>query len=218
MSSVGEAIKFFLNKNWVVFALSLIGGFFATIATPADWRNSIPFENNDWKTIAIFIVSAAIFYVIFSGIASLIKMTVKKNRNSKYRRENYEARLADQREDLKSFLTNSPDKFYWLVEHLVDNKNPWTYVYAGSGYEDDYLMNTEWFLIEDAPEKKSVKRSDGKVHQEIYMGRYKMKLHDQLYDELKAIKTETKSLSYRHRTKYSFEWEIADNKTKEKAK
>ena len=53
MSSVGEAIKFFLNKNWVVFALSLIGGFFATIATPADWRNSIPFENNDWKTIAI---------------------------------------------------------------------------------------------------------------------------------------------------------------------
>ena len=218
MNSVGEAIKFFLNKNWVVFALSLISGFFATIVTPADWRNSIPFENNDWKTIAVFIVSAAIFYVIFSGVASLIKMAVKKNRNSKYRRKNYETRLANQREDLKSFLTNSPDKFYWLVEHLVDNKNPWTYVYVGFGYEDNYLMNTEWFLIEDAPEKNNVKRSDGKVHQEIYMGRYKIKLHDWLYGELKTIKSETKSLSHKHRTKWPIEWEIAENNNKEKAR
>jgi len=217
-NTAGEIAKFFLNKSWVVFALSLIAGFFATILIPSEWRNSIPLENNDLRAIVSFVVAWAIYYVIFSGIRGLMKLATDKIKSNNLKKKNDEYRARQNREEIKDYLTTSPDKFYWLVEHLVEKGNPWTYIYAGSDYEDDYVMNTEWFLIEDAPEKKRVKRNDGKVHQEIYMGRYKIKLHDWLYEELKTIKSETKSLSHKHRTKWPIEWEIAENNNKEKAK
>ena len=69
MSSASEAVKFFLNRNWVTFALSLIAGFFTAVAlAPAEWRKSIPFENNDWKTISTIVVASAVHYVLFSII------------------------------------------------------------------------------------------------------------------------------------------------------
>ena len=197
-NTAGEITKFFLNKSWVVFALSLIAGFFAAILIPDEWRNSIPLEN--------------------SGIRGLMKLATDKIKSSNLKKQNDEYRARQNREEIKDYLTTSPDKFYWLVEHLVEKGNPWTYVYAGSEYEDDYIMNTEWFLIEDAPKKEQIRGNDGKVHQEIYTGRYKIKLHDWLYEELKTIKSETKSLSHKHRTKWPIEWEIAENNNKEKAK
>ena len=217
-NTAGEIAKFFLNKSWVVFALSLIAGFFAAILVPGEWRNSIPLENNDLRAIVSFVVAWAIFYVIFSGIRGLVKLATDKIKNNNLKKQNDEYQARRNREEIKDYLTTSPDKFYWLVEHLVEKGNPWTYVYAGSEYEDDYIMNTEWFLIEDAPKKERIRRNDDKVHQEIYTDRYKIKLHDWLYEELKTIKSETKSLSHKHRTKRPIEWEIAENNNKEKAR
>ncbi len=217
-NTAGEIAKFFLNKSWVVFALSLIAGFFAAVLIPSEWRNSIPLENNDLRAAISFAVAWAIFYVVFSGIKGLAKMISNKVKNDNLKRQNDEYKTRRNREEIKDYLTTSPDKFYWLVEHLVEKGNPWTYVYAGSDYEDNYIMNTEWFLIEDAPKKERVKRNDGKVHQEIYMGRYKIRLHDWLYEELRAIKSETKSLSHKHRTKWPIKWEIAETNNEEKAK
>lgn len=207
---VGEIAKFFLNKSWVVFALSLIAGFFTAILVPTEWRDSIPLENNDLRAIVAFVVAWAIFYVIFSGIRGLARSIKSKIKTTALKRQNNEYRAKQNREDIKNYLTTSPDKFYWLVEHLVEKGNPWTYVYAGFGYEDGYLMDTNWFMIEDAPKRmRSKKSNDFKVvKQEICTGRYKVRLHDSLYKILKEIKAETKSLSYKHRNKYPFKWEV----------
>lgn len=207
-NATGEIAKFFLHKSWVVFALSLVAGFFTVVLIPSEWRDSIPLENNDLRSIISFAVAWAMFYVIFSGIRYLIKSISDKIRSNKLERQNNDYRVRRNREEIKEHLTTSPDRFYWLVEHLVEKDNPWTYVYAGMSYEDNYIMNTEWFIIEDAPKKKRSKKSDGKVHQEIYTGHYRIKLHDWLFEELKKIKSETKSLSYRHRNRCPYEWEI----------
>lgn len=211
MSNVaGEIAKFFLNKSWVVFALSLIAGFFAAILIPVEWRDSIPLENNDLRTIISFMVAWAIFYVIFSGIRGLVNGIIGIIKSSIIEHKNDECESEQTRDNIKQYLTHSPDKFYWLVEHLVEKGNPWTYIYAGFGYEDGYLMDTNWFMIEDAPKRmRSKKSNDFKVvKQEIYTGRYKVRLHDSLYEMLKEIKAETKSLSYKHRNKYPFKWEV----------
>ena len=215
MSSVGEAVKFFLNKNWVVFAVSLIGGFFTTILIPADWRSAIPLDNNDWKTIVLFVVVSAMFYVMFSGIIGLVKVLIAKKRKHDYRR----IEQALRQKEMKDFLTASPDRFFFLIEYLIKNDNSWTYVYSGTEYESDYVMNTEWFVIEDAPEKRKVKDNDGKIHQEMfYIGRYKIKLHDWLYQELIDIKTKTGSLSHKHRGRDPYYWEIVKDDRKENKK
>ncbi len=212
---VGEIAKFFLNKSWVVFAFSLIAGFFTVILMPSEWRNGIPFENNDLRTAILFVVAWAIFYVIFSGIRGLVKIIIDKVKNDNLKRRNNEYRIRQDREDIKNYLTTSPGKFYWLIEHLVEKGNPWTYVYAGSGYEDSYIMNAEWFLIEDAPKKECAKKGYKIATQGFCTSRYKVKLHDWLYEELRAIKSETKSLSHRHRTKYSLNWEVVETNNKE---
>lgn len=212
-NTVGEIAKFFLNKNWVVFALSLIGSFFVTIIIPVDWRNAIPFENNDWKVIALYIVVSAMFYVVFSGIIGLAKVIISKKKKNDF--DDVEQAL--RRKELKDFLTTSPDKFYHLVEFLVDKGNPWTYVTTGMDYTDDYVLNTVWFQIANAPEKKNVRKSDGKVHQEkIYTGRRMLRLQDWLYQELVAVKKETGYLTHRHRGRDPYNWEIVKDRKENK--
>lgn len=217
MSSVSEVIKFFLNKNWVVFALSVVAGFFTAIIIPADWRNAIPLDNNDWKTIALLVVGMAVFYVVFSGIAWLLKTIGKLRRKKKVKRDNEQAEMEAEKQEIRDYLTRSPDKLYWLVEHLISNGNPWTYVYLSDMYyEDEYINNTDWFKIDDAPEKRKVKVKNGEVRQEMVdTGRYKIKLHEWLYDKLKALKEETGSLGRTHRSKCPYKWKIAKEGKKE---
>lgn len=215
MSSAGEVVKFFLSKNWVVFALSIIAGFFATIAVPSDWRSLIPLDNNDWKTIVLFVVDVAIFYVFFSGILWLAKVIARGFKNARIKRKNIAADKESRLQNLKMYLTDSPDIFYSLVEHLVNNGNPWTYTFIGGGYEEHYMKNTDWFMIEDAPKRAKAKKAGKAIRQEIYVGRYKVKLHEWLYEDLKKIKAETGSLSHIHRDKYPIKWETAKSNSRE---
>lgn len=217
MSSMSEVVKFFLGKNWVVFALSIIAGSFTAIIIPTDWRNVIPLDNNDWKTIALFAVGMAVFYVVFSGIAWLLKAMFKLHQKRKLERDNTKAKLEATRQYIRDYLTDSPDKFYWLVEHLVNNGNPWTYIYLSDmNYEDECINCTDWFMIEDAPERRKAKTKSDGTHQEIiYTGRYKIKLQDWLYDEIRNLKEEMGSLGRTHRHSCPYEWKIVKEDKKE---
>lgn len=213
MSIFGEVVKFCLNKNWVVFALSLIGSFFVTIAIPMGWRNAIPFEKNDWKTIALYVVISAMLYVMLSGFIGLAKVIISKKKKHDY--DNVKQAL--RRKELKDFLTTSPDKFYYLVEFLVNNSNPWVYVYVGMDYTDDYILNTVWFQIENAPEMKNMRKSDGEIHREkIDTGRRMLRLQDWLYRELVATKKKTGYLTHKHRGEDSYKWEIVKDRKENK--
>ena len=102
-NTAGEIAKFFLNKGWVVFALSLIAGFFATILIPSEWRNSIPLENNDLRAIVSFVVAWAIFYVIFSGIRGLMKLATDKIKSNNLKKKNDEYRASQNREEMDAW-------------------------------------------------------------------------------------------------------------------
>ena len=102
-NTVGEIAKFFLTKSWVVFALSLIAGFFAAILIPSEWRNSIPLENNDLRAIVSFVVAWAIFYVIFSGIRGLMKLATDKVKSNNLKKQNDEYQARRNREEIKDY-------------------------------------------------------------------------------------------------------------------
>lgn len=202
MSSASEAVKFFLNKNWVTFALSLIAGFFTAVAlVPAEWREAIPFENNDWKAISTIVVASAVYYVLFSIIHWGYKKISDKRYYSKIKKSNDEHDLMQNKIEIIHFIDCWNETDYQILMHLMNNGNKpiKTFLMFGTN------IKPHWFKITPIKETPKPRRNDGEVRQEIYgSGAVKVSLKPEVYTFLKEILEEEGSLTSEYRPVFDF--------------
>ncbi len=202
MSSAGEVIKFFLNKNWVTFALSLIAGFFTAVAlVPAEWRKAIPFENNDWKTVSTIVVASAVYYVLFSIIHWGCKKISDKRYYSKIKKTNDEHELIQNKIKVIHFIDCWNETDYQTLMRLMNNGNKPVKTFLMFGTN----IKPHWFKISPAKETPKPKKGDGVVRQELYgSGAVKVSLKPDIYAFLKEILEEEGSLTSEYRPVIDF--------------
>lgn len=209
-NTASEITKFFLNKNWAVFALSIICGFFTSIAIiPAEWRDVIPFENNDWKGIATIIITSLVFYLIFYFVCWVWRKFSDSRYYSKLKKENEAHDMAQAKMNIIHMIDYWDENDYQNLMRLMSNGNKpiKTFLPMGSN------IKPYWFKITPAKEPSRPKKSDGKVHQEVWgSGTVIISLKPEVYSFLKQIYNEDGSLTSNYRPVFDFNEDNGETK------
>ena len=209
-NTAGEIAKYFLNKNWAVFALSVVCGFFVSIAViPAEWRDAIPFENKDWSVVATIVVTSLAFYLLFYLIYWIYRKALDSRHYSKLRKENdaYETEQAKMNVIHTIDCWNEND--YQNLMKLITNGNKpiKTFLMLGSN------IRPNWFKIVPAKETPKPKKKYDKPHQEISgSGSVMISLKPDVYSFLKQIYDEDGSLTSNYRPVFDFNGDSKETK------
>lgn len=206
MSSAAEIAKFFLNKNWPIFALSVICGFLTTVfIIPAEWKNNIPFENKDFSVIALIIVISLSFYLFFHLIYYIY-------RKISYIRLNKESEAFDARQEKENIMRNLDywdENSYQTLMRLITNNNDSVKTFLTY----DGHINPRWFKIETVQESSTkTKKKYDKPHQEISGFMVLVSLKPEIYKNLKQIYNEEGTLTNKYRPIYNFNEESKETK------
>lgn len=196
-NTASEIAKFFLDKNWAVFALSIICGFFTSIAIiPAEWRNAIPFENNDWKVVATIVIISLAFYLIFTFVCWAWRKFSDKRYYSRIQKENGAYDTAQAKANIIHMIDCWSGNDYQSLMRLMNNGNKPIKTSLQMGSD----IKPRWFKITPAKETSKSKKSDGKAHQEVWgSGAVNVSLKPEVYSMLKEILEEEGSLTSEYR-------------------
>lgn len=209
-NTAGEIAKYFLNKNWAIFALSVVCGFFVSVAViPAEWRDAIPFQNKDWSVVATIIVTSLAFYLLFYLIYWICRKVSDNRHYSKLRKENdaYETEQAKMNAIHTIDCWNEND--YQNLMRLINNENKpiKTFLPMGSN------IRPNWFKIVPVKETPKPKKNDGKAHQEVWgSGAVKVSLKPEVYSFLKQLYDENGSLTIDYRPVFDFNEDSKETK------
>lgn len=201
-NTAGEIAKYFLNKNWAIFALSVVCGFFVSVTViPAEWREAIPFQNKDWGVVATIVITSLAFYLLFYLIYWIFRKVSDNRHYSKLQKEND----AYENEQAKMNVIHTIDYWdendYQNLMRLINNGNKpiKTFLPMGSN------IRPNWFKIVPVKETPKPKKNDGKVHQEVWgSGAVKVSLKPEVYSFLKQLYDENGSLTSDYRPVFDF--------------
>ena len=201
-NTAGEIAKFFLNKSWVVFALSIVCGFFTSVALiPTEWRDSIPFQNKDWSVVATIVVTSLAFYLLFYLIYWICRKISDRHHYSKLKKEND----AYDNEQAKINIIHMIDcwnesDYQDLMKLITNNNKPIKrFLMFGSN------IRPNWFKIVPAKETPKPRKQSGKPSQEIRgSGAVMISLKPDIYAFLKQIYDEEGSLTSEYRQVFDF--------------
>lgn len=201
-NTAGEIAKYFLNKNWAISALSIVCGFFVSVAViPAEWRDVIPFQNKDWNVVTTIIITSLAFYLLFYLIYWFCRKVSDNRHYSKLRKEND----AYENEQAKTNVIHTIDYWnendYQNLMRLINNGNKPIKTFLAMGSN----IRPNWFKIVPVKETPKPKKNDGKVHQEVWgSGAAKISLKPEAYSFLKQIYDEEGSLTSNYRPFFDF--------------
>ena len=66
MSFIEKLTEYLLKKQWVIFCLSILVGFWGYYLLPSDFVDKMPFSSRDWNVIACIVLLSIVSYLVFS--------------------------------------------------------------------------------------------------------------------------------------------------------
>lgn len=201
-NTVGEITKFFLNKNWAIFVLSIICGFFTSVAIiPAEWRDVIPFENKDWRVIAIIVIISLVFYLVFYLICTIWRKVSDRYYYSKLKKEKDDYSNEQAKMNVIHTIDCWNENDYRGLMKLITNGNKPIKKFLMSGSN----IRPNWFKIVQDKETSKTKKQSERSSQEIRDPRAVIiSLKPDIYAFLKQIYNEEGSLTSEYRPVFYF--------------
>lgn len=191
--------EFLIKKQWVVFLLSLLLGFFGFRLVPNDFIDSLPFTFRDVNVAICYAIICIAIYLALSLILYLIKKVNaawKKRRSIIAKNGRIEAQNAEAIKKIKACVDSWSDFEYSVVMYLLENENKTPYIQRG------YRMSTS---ILDDPKmfNKSTCNGANKQSQGFVIVGQSMQylLTEEAYEDLNYILHTEGSISNFPRTK-----------------
>lgn len=162
MGILQKITEFLIKKQWAVFLLSLILGFFGFRLVPNSFIESLPFSSRDVNVALCYVAIIIISYLVLSLILFIVKkiITCIKKKKENERRSTKEEAIEQKRrekerteydkhiEDFKTFIDSLPDYDYSVIMYLLNtqNKKPYIEIIPPEGfsiiYKSDYFYQT----------------------------------------------------------------------------
>ena len=87
MSFIEKLTEYLLKKQWVIFCLSILVGFWGYYLLPSDFVDKMPFSSRDWNVIACIVLLSIVAYLVFSLLRHLFSKVSAgriRSKNRKY--------------------------------------------------------------------------------------------------------------------------------------
>lgn len=209
-NAAGEIAKYFLNKNWAIFALSVVCGLFVSVSLiPAEWRDAIPFQNKDWSVVVTIVIVSLTFYLFFYLIYWAYRKASESRHHAKLRKENDAYETEQAKMNIIHTIDYWNENDYQNLMRLITNGNKpvKTFLPVGSN------IRPHWFKIVPSKEAPKPKKDDRKAHQKVWgSGMVKVSLKPEIYSFLKQIYDEEGSLTSNYRPIFDFNEDSKETK------
>lgn len=143
-----------LEKQWVIFCLSILAGFGGYYLLPSDYVDQMPFSSHDWNVVACIVLLGIVAYLFLSFlryIASKISANRIKRENREYYARQDKATVEANIEKYKSDIDQLSDQDYSILMFLLEHENKKPYIQWNRSFGESILDNE--IIFDSAPYK-----------------------------------------------------------------
>ena len=147
-SLVEKLTEHLLEKQWVIFCLSILVGFGGYYLLPSDYVDKLPFSSHDWNVVACIVLLGIVAYLFFSFlryIANKISASRIKRENREYYARQDRATVEANIEKYKSDIDQLSDQDYCILMFLLEHSNKKPYIQWNRLFGGSILDNEEIF-------------------------------------------------------------------------
>lgn len=162
MNVLDKIVDLLIEKQWVVFIVSLLCATPMLTIIPSDFYEKLPFSSRDVNVVICYAFITLLVYMLISLILSFIDKIKRIHNNIAYDAKNKE-QVLEYFDRLKSDNDKLTDKEFSILMYLIENENKIPYIEFdcyGSSFSRTILADNRKFYsspYSGTPREESVK-------------------------------------------------------------